>query len=72
MLLAEDSGSLKLLNLPENEKQLMECRYNYNKDDRLIELTVWNNTKIASCTETYINLYDITNGSSIQSNTIFK
>ncbi|KAI4470632.1 methylosome protein 50 [Holotrichia oblita] len=72
MLLAEDSGNLKLLSLPKDERQSMECRYNYDKDDRIVELTVWNNTKIASCTETYINLYDITHGSSIQSNTIFK
>lgn len=49
----------------------MECKCGYDKDDRIMQLSVWNENKFLASTESYIHLYDI-NGASIKSNTIYK
>ncbi|KRT80314.1 WD40 domain-containing protein [Oryctes borbonicus] len=71
VLLAEDNGHLKLLNVPEHGQQAMECKYDIEKDGGVTQLTVWDNNKFATCTGACINLYDV-NESSIQSNVIFR
>ncbi|GJQ68539.1 putative WD40 repeats [Trypoxylus dichotomus] len=71
VLLAEDSGHLKLLTLPENEQQSIECKHDFDKDVGITQLTTWRNNKFAVSTGTSINLYDII-GPCIQSNALFR
>lgn len=56
----------------EDIQQSMHCKENFDKVDRIMQLTVWNSNKFAVCTEKYISIYDIKNGSSIQLNRIYK
>lgn len=61
MLLAEDSGYLKLLSISSDEIKIMDCDACLNVSYRPEQIALWSNEMALLCYENNIGVVDISN-----------